>query len=173
MEQPVANIEEAAIKNWERRKSIEEKNQEEQRFERRIRGEKQIEMRQELQKSSRIRGEDNNKDAKCKLPKLVISQFNSIHIDYFRFWNQFGKQIEKSELTSVTKLSYLKEMVIPKVRRLIDGLPRNTEGYERTNIFSSKFGKARELANAHIQNILSLPVIAGTNPVRINEFYEN
>ena len=27
-----------------------------------------------------------------------------------------------------------------------------------------------QVPNAHIQNILSLPVIAGTNPVRINEF---
>ena len=64
-------------------------------------------------------------------------------------------------------------MVIPKVRLLIKGLPWNTEGYERAkNILSSKFGKPSELANAHIQNILSLPVIAGKNPVRINEFYE-
>ena len=42
IEQPMPDIEEAT-KNWERRKSIEEKNQEEQRFERRIREEKQIE----------------------------------------------------------------------------------------------------------------------------------
>ena len=61
MEQPMADIVEA-IKNWERRKPIEEKNQEEEKFLRRIREEKQIEeMRQELQKSRRIRGEDNNK----------------------------------------------------------------------------------------------------------------
>ena len=65
-------------------------------------------------------------------------------------------------------------MVILKVRLLIEGLPWNTEGYERAkNILSSKFGKPSELANAHIQNILSPPVIVGTNPVRINEFYEN
>ena len=38
MEQPMADMEEA-IKNWERRKSIKEKNQEEQRFERGIREE--------------------------------------------------------------------------------------------------------------------------------------
>ena len=64
-------------------------------------------------------------------------------------------------------------MVIPKVRLLIEGLPWNTEGYERAkNILSSKFGKPSELANAHIQNILSLPVIAGKNSVQINEFYE-
>ena len=130
-------------------------------------------MRQEFQKSSRIRRADNNKDAKCKLPKLVISQFNGTHIDYFRFWNQFETQIHKSEQSSVTKPSYLKEMVIPKVRLLIDGLPWSTEGYERAkNILSSKFGKPSEFANAHIQNILSLPVTAGTNPVLIDEFYE-
>ena len=42
MEQSIADKEES-IKNWERRKSIEEKNQEEQRLERRIREEQQIE----------------------------------------------------------------------------------------------------------------------------------
>ena len=42
-------------------------------------------MREELQKSSRIKGDDNNKDSKCELPKLVISQFSATHIDYFRF----------------------------------------------------------------------------------------
>ena len=119
MEQPMTDIEET-IKNQERRKSIKKKNQEEQRFERSIREEKQIEeMRQELQKSSRIRREDNNKDPQCKLPELVISQFSGIHIDYFRFRYQFETQIDKSELLSVMKLSYLKEMVIPKVLLLV------------------------------------------------------
>ena len=126
----MADIEEA-IKNWEGRKSIKENNQEEQKFKRRIQEEKQIEeMRHELQKSSRIRGEGNNKDQKCKLLKLVISQFNGKHINYFRFWNQFEIQTDKSELSSVTKLSYLKEMAIPKVPLLIEGLPWNTEGNE-------------------------------------------
>ena len=58
LEQPMADIKEA-IKNWERRKSIEEKNKNKkiQKLGRRIREGKQIEeMRQELQKSSRIRG---------------------------------------------------------------------------------------------------------------------
>ena len=103
----------------------------------------------------------------------MISQFNGTHVDYFRCWNQFETQIDKSELSSVTALSYLKEMVIPKVWLLTEGLPWNTEGYERAKIIlSSKFVKLNELEIAHIQIILSLPVIAGTNPVQINEFYE-
>ena len=50
------------------------------------------------------------------------------------------------------------------------GLLKGMNG--KKNILSSKFGKPSEFANAHIQNILSLPVTAGTNPVLINEFYE-
>ena len=51
-------------------------------------------------------------------------------------------------------LSYLKKMIIPKVRLLIDGLPRNTEVHEQAKIIlSSKFGKPSELTNAHVQNI--------------------
>ena len=93
-----------------------------EKLERRIREGKLIEeVRQELQKSSRIRGEDNNKDPKCTLPKLVVSLFNGTHIDYVRFWNQFETRKDKSELSLVTKLSCLKEMVIPQVWLLIDG----------------------------------------------------
>jgi len=36
----------------------------------------------------------------------------------------------------------------------------------------TKYGKPSEVANAHIQCIMGLPVITGTNPTRINEFYE-
>ena len=62
-----------------RRTKIQEKNSRE------MKQEQIEEMKQELQKSSRIREENSNKDPKCKLPKLVISQSNSAHFNYFRF----------------------------------------------------------------------------------------
>ena len=46
-------------------------------------------MRQ-LQKSSRIRGEDK----KFELLNLVISQFNGTCINYFRLWNEIETQTE-------------------------------------------------------------------------------
>ena len=45
---------------------------------------------------------------KVKLPKLVISKFERTHLDWLRFWSQFGKEIDKAELMTVSKLSYLK-----------------------------------------------------------------
>ena len=83
------------------------------------------------------------------------------------------KQIDKSDLHSVTKLSYLNEMLVPKVQLLIKGLPYNSEGYERAKtILKCFYGKPSELANAHIQNILNFPVTSGSNRVKIHDFYE-
>ena len=66
-----------------------------------------------------------------KLPKLVITKFQGMCVDWMRFWNQFDSEIDKSPIDPVAKFSYLKELVHPKVRNLIDGLPFNGEGYER------------------------------------------
>ena len=129
-------------------------------------------MGQELQRSIRVL-EDQPKEEKVKLPKLVISPFTDTSIDFLLFWNQFETQIDKSYLHRVTKLSFLKKMVVPKVQLLIKGLPYNSEGYERAKtILKSTYGKPSELVNARIQNILNLPVISGSNPVKTHDFYE-
>ena len=129
------------------------------------------EMCQELQRSIRVL-RDQSKEEKVKLPKLVISPFTDTHTDFFRFWNQFETQIDKSNYI-VTKLSYLNKMLVPKVQLLIKGLLYNSEGYERAkSILKSTYGKPSELANAHIHNILNFPVLLASNPVKIHDFYE-
>jgi len=46
-------------------------------------------------------------------------------------------------------------------------------GFARAkNILKAKNGIPSDLANAYIQSIMGLPVITGTNPARICEFYE-
>ena len=68
----------------------------------------------------------------------------------------------------MSKLSYLKELVIPKIRLLIDNLPFTSEGYTRAkNILMTKYGKPNEVANAHVQNIMSLPQINNADPQKI------
>ena len=47
--------------------------------------------------------------SKTKLPKLVITKFDGTHFDWFRFWNQFESQVDKCDLTQVSKYSYLKD----------------------------------------------------------------
>jgi uncharacterized protein YoxC len=110
--------------------------------------------------------------SKVKLPKLVITKFNGTFTDWMRFWNQYEAEIDKSDISPVSKFSYLKELLIPSVRAIIDALPLTYEGYERgKQILKSKYGKPSEIVNAYVQNIMSLPHIRDANVNQIHDFY--
>jgi hypothetical protein len=75
-----------------------------------------------------------NRPNTTKLPKLVISKFNGNYTDWTRFWEQYEAGIGATDISNVTKFSYLKELLEPKVRALVDGLPLTTEGFERAKL---------------------------------------
>ena len=148
-------------------KSRRRKDQEQEvEFRRKMEQEKQPEeMRMEMKEKQ---------DPKAKLPKLIISKFEGTALDWFRFWNQFETQTDPQDhISSVTKYSYLKEFLLPHVRKLVDSLPFTSEGYSRAKaILQAKFGKPTVVANAHINCIISLPIVFGSHPDKVHDFYE-
>ena len=108
-----------------------------------------------------------------KLPKLVTTKFKGAQTDWLRFWSKFESEIDDADITKVTKFSNLKELLDPRVRNCIDGLPFTTEGYVRAkSILKFKYGKSSEVINAYVQNIIRLPVITSSHPNKILVFYE-
>ena len=84
----------------------------------------------------------------------MISKLEGTYPDWQRFWSQFENEIDRSEISQVSKFNYLKEMLKPKVRTLIHGLPFTTEGYKRANnILKSKYGIESEVENIQRVNI--------------------
>ena len=71
----------------------------------------------------------NEEKVNVKFPKLIITKFDGTSSDWFRFWNPLESEIDKAEIGPVRKLSYLKELLISRVRLLFDGLPFTSEGY--------------------------------------------
>ena len=119
------------------------------------------EMKLDMEKKNEDKDIIVNSNIQVKLSKLAITKFEGTHLDWFRFWNQFETEIDKVEISAISKFSYLKEFLVPKLRALIDGLPFTPEGYARTkSILLAKFGKPSETAAAHIQCITSLPVVS-------------
>ena len=112
--------------------------------------------------------------SEAKLSKLVISKFEGTALDWFRFWNQFETEIDQQDhISPVTKYSYLKEFLLPHVRKLVDSLPFTSEGYSRAKaILQAKFSKPTVVANAHINCIISLPIVFGSHPNKVHDFYE-
>ena len=146
----------------------------EERFKRRMEEELKIEeMKLDMKKKNEDKDIIVNSNIQVKLSKLAITKFEGTHLDWFRFWNQFETEIDKVEISAISKFSYLKEFLVPKLRALIDGLPFTPEGYARAkSILLAKFGKPSETAAAHIQCITSLPVVSNSNPNKIHKFYE-
>ena len=63
-----------------------------------------------------------------KMPKLVITKFDGTPQDWMHFWGQFEMQIDKLSAPTVTKISYLKELLVLKVCNLIGDTRRLSEG---------------------------------------------
>ena len=89
-----------------------------------------------------------------KLPKLKITKFEGTVLDWLWFWNQFETEIDQVQISPISKFSYLKELLVPKVRILIDGLLFTSKGYARTkSILTSRYGKPSEVAATYIHCI--------------------
>jgi chromosome segregation ATPase len=127
----------------------------EQQFEQEMKFE-QAKLQLEKSQLESSKKQENEAKAHTKLPKLVITKFKGVAADWLRFWSQFETEVDRAEIAQVTKFSYLKELLEPKVRTTIDGLPFTTEGYERAkNILKTKYGKTSEIVNAYVLSILS------------------
>ena len=132
-----------------------------------------LQQKMKFQKSMETSMGKSKEVKNIKLPKLAITKFSGKFSDWLPFWNTFEAEIDSFDLPSVSKFGYLKELLEPKVRVDIDGLPFTTEGYERAkNVLKSEYGKSSEIINAHIQNIMGLPVITGSSPAKVHEFYK-
>ena len=143
---------------------------EQAKFEERIKQEQKLEEIKQGPKSSTSGGGEIA--TKVKLPQFIISKFQGTDIDWFRFWNQFEAEIDRVNIDAGAKFSYLKELLLPKVRVHIEGLPFTPEDYERAkNILKSTYGKSSEVVNAYVQNLTSLPVIKGANPSKVHDFH--
>ena len=74
-------------------------------------------------------------------------------------------------MAAITKFSYLKEFVVPKVRKSIDGLPFTPEGYEKAkSILKERYGNDSEVEKAYVKDILELPKVSGNQPPKIHQF---
>jgi hypothetical protein len=109
----------------------------------------------------------------AKLPKLQITKLNGQFSDWLRFWKQFIAIIDSQNISPITKFSYLKEHLDPKVKRSIDGLPFTDKGYAKAKeILVEKYANESEIVNSYVEEIVSLPTINGSQPGKIHSFFE-
>ena len=151
-----------------------EKHKQNMVFERELLEQKEkFEKNREEQRAAAQTAEQLKLSSAAKLPKLTITKFNGRIEEWLPFWGKFTSEIDSTNLAPLTKFGYLKELLEKHVRADIDGLPFTQEGYENAKaILEAEYGQPTEIVNAYVKNIMELPVITGTNPRKVKEFYK-
>ena len=104
------------------------------------------------------------KGSAVKLPKLSITPFNGTVMDWVRFESQYSAMVDSQTVPAVTKFSHLKELLVPKIRSAIDGLPFNEDGYQHAlKYLREKYGHPDEIAGTYVINLLEMPAITERN----------
>ncbi len=164
--------EESERRKWEAKQQLEEATiserheRERKLWEEKLRAELEItERRMEIERGA--------KSTSAKLPKLKITPFKGTVVDWVRFENIFLTQIDKQPISDEEKFGYLLELVNPKVRDRLANLKPSTEGYETAwKRLKAEYGQTKQVVNAHMEEIIGLPVVKGTNCAKVQEFYE-
>ena len=121
----------------------------------------------------RIEMERTNKATHAKLPKLKITPFKGTPADWVRFENMFITQVH-SRAISDEKFGYLLEMVAPKIKERISNLKPGTLGYRTAwERLQKEYGQTKLVVNAHMDEIINIPVTRGSHYEKILEFYES
>eukprot|EP00794_Sanderia_malayensis_P005066 gene5068-biopygen4123 len=179
-EEPIADLD-SKLKYYEKEEKEKQTN-EQLEFEAELEGNKRKEQSQaeearqeefvlELEKKKLELTE--KKRMQAKLPDLQISKFQRTHLAWVRFWSLFKTQIDKAQISDEAKFSYLRQLVVPKVRATIEKLPTDSQGYQKAkSMLEERYGDPAEVVNVHVQKIISLPAIHGTRKQRIHDFYD-
>ena len=90
----------------------------------------------------------SSKQTSAKLPKIEIERFEGSFLDWPRFWGQFTETIDKADIASINKFTYLCGLLGSKVKG-VEALPFTSEGYNRAkSILQSRYGKESEIVKS-------------------------
>ena len=67
----------------------------------------------------------------AKFPKFEISKLKGTPLDWIHFWEQFKAEIDETNMASITKVSYLRELLTEQPGSEILGLPFIEDGYQQ------------------------------------------
>ena len=121
-----------------------------------------------------IEMEKTAKATRSKLLELKITLFKGTSSDWIRFENMFTSQIDNKALSDEGKFGYLFELVSPKVRDRLSNIKPSALGYKTAwDRLKSEYGQNKRVIAAHMEEIINLHTVKGSNHEKVLEFYES
>ena len=94
-------------------------------------------------------------DPSVRLPKLQLPKFSGNVLEWPQFWDAFSVTVDASDLPDVTKLTYLRSLLIGEAAKSVEGLALCQTNYKTTcDILKDRFGRKEQIIYSHIQALL-------------------
>ena len=94
-----------------------------------------------------------------KLPKINIPSFGGDILQWESFWDIFSATVHDTDISIVTKFSYLKSSLEGEAAQAIQGLSLTVGNYETAvHILKERYGRKERLIFTHINSLLSITV---------------
>ena len=116
----------------------------------------------------------NVDDVICKLPKLVIKEFDVSVLNWQTFWGQFESTIHsKTNIGNIDKFSYLTSFSCKSAHDTISGLvPTNQNYLEAIQLLKNHYGNPQLLISTYREQFVRLDKIEKSNDnIRLRMFY--
>ena len=110
---------------------------------------------------------NNTEQIKCKLPKLVIKEFDCNVLNWQTFWDQFESTIySKINIKNIHKFSYFKSFLCPSAYETISGLALTNQNHlEDVEFLKQRYENLQLLINTYKKQFVKLDKIEKSNTV--------
>ena len=94
-----------------------------------------------------------------KLPKINIPSFSGDVLQWESFWDIFSATVDDSDISEVTKFSYLKSSLTGEAAQAINGIALTASNYNiACCILKERYGRKERLIFSHISQLLGLAI---------------
>ena len=109
----------------------------------------------------------NVDDVMCKLPKLVIKEFDGSMLNWQTFWDQHDSTIHsKTNISNIDRFGYLTSFLCKSAHDTIFGLtPTNQNYLEAVQLLKNRCGNPQLLINTYMEQFVQLDKIEKSNDI--------
>ena len=107
--------------------------------------------------SSASQSSSSSRLFQAKLPRLELPVFSGDYTKWQTFWDQFSATVDVSELSTVTKFTYLQTLLTGEALTAIKGLALTAVNYETAkDLLQKRFGRRERIVFCHVQGLLKV-----------------
>ncbi len=111
----------------------------------------------ELSNKSKSSSNPDGKMSTVRLPEIDLPKFSGDYSKWTQFWELFESLVDKTDMSAVSKFTYLSSVLEGEPKSVIHGLALTSGNYEKAcDMLKSRYGRKERIIFSHIQGLMNV-----------------